>query len=77
MFDTRKTFSSRIATAIDLTIDFATLGEYGLEEPAKRECESRGSSRGEAWAWGVRGASETSPACGVAWQRHASRATVA
>ena len=43
MFDTRKTFSSRIADAVDLTIDFATLGEYGLE-PADRPaqpCEAR------------------------------------
>jgi hypothetical protein len=30
MFDSKKT-SSRLADAIDLTIDFATLGEYGLE----------------------------------------------
>lgn len=44
MFDTRKTSSHRIADAIDLTIDFATLGEYGLEpvdQPAPRPCEIR------------------------------------
>jgi hypothetical protein len=43
MFDTRKTFSSRLADAIDLTIDFATLGEYGLE-PVREQpkpCEAR------------------------------------
>jgi hypothetical protein len=76
MFDTRKTFS-RLADAIDLAIDFATLGEYGLEPAPGRDCETRGPARREAWAWGVRGASDTSPTCGVAWQRHASRAPVA
>ncbi len=44
MFDTKKTSSDRIADAIDLAIDFATLGEYGLEpvdQPASRPCEGR------------------------------------
>jgi hypothetical protein len=43
MFDTRKTFSGRLADAVDLTIDFATLGEYGLEPVAPRPpaCEAR------------------------------------
>lgn len=44
MFDSRKTSSDRIADAIDLAIDFATLGEYGLEpvdQPASRTCEGR------------------------------------
>ena len=44
MFDTKKTSSDRIADAIDLAIDFATLGEYGLEpvEPSMpRSCEGR------------------------------------
>lgn len=44
MFDTKKTFSNRIVDAVDLTIDFATLGEYGLEpvdQPASRPCEGR------------------------------------
>jgi hypothetical protein len=43
MFDTRKTFSGQLANAVDLTIDFATLGEYGLEPvdcPAQ-PCEGR------------------------------------
>jgi len=43
MFDTKKTFSGHMANAVDLTIDFATLGEYGLEpvdRPAK-PCEVR------------------------------------
>jgi hypothetical protein len=43
MFDSRKTQSSRVADAIDLAIDFATLGEYGLEEVEQRPlaCEAR------------------------------------
>lgn len=43
MFDTKKTFSSRAADATDLVIDFATLGEYGLEpvEQPPRACEGR------------------------------------
>ena len=44
MFDTKKTFSNRVGDAVDLTIDFATLGEYGLEpidQPAPRRCEGR------------------------------------
>ena len=42
MFETRKSLSTRLADAIDLMIDFATLGEYGLEpieEP--RRCGER------------------------------------
>jgi hypothetical protein len=41
-------FSSRLADAIDLAIDFATLGEYGLEPigaPATVECRA-GRRRG-------------------------------
>lgn len=44
MFDTKKTsFPHHVADAIDLAIDFATLGEYGLEpvESPARACESR------------------------------------
>jgi hypothetical protein len=44
MFDTKKTSTDRIADAIDLAIDFATLGEYGLEpvdQPVGRPCEGR------------------------------------
>jgi len=47
MFDTRNTSGSssseRVLDAVDLVIDFATLGEYGLEpvdRPAK-PCEAR------------------------------------
>jgi len=42
MFDSRKTFSTKAADAADLVIDFATLGEYGLEPvEAGRPCEAR------------------------------------
>jgi hypothetical protein len=43
MFDTRKTFSSQLANTVDLMIDFATLGEYGLEPVTRpaRPCEGR------------------------------------
>jgi hypothetical protein len=44
MFATKKTsLPTRLADATDLAIDFATLGEYGLEpvEPPARPCESR------------------------------------
>ena len=43
MFDTKKTFSSKAADAADLVIDFATLGEYGLEpiDSPARPCEGR------------------------------------
>jgi hypothetical protein len=43
MFDTKTNISERLTDAVDLLIDFATLGEYGLE-PAVRPapaCESR------------------------------------
>lgn len=55
MFDTRKSFSTRAADAADLVIDFATLGEYGLEPVDVRPpaCESRrrsGSPRSSG-AW--------------------------
>jgi hypothetical protein len=43
MFDSRKTISHQVADTIDLAIDFATLGEYGLEEVEQRPlaCEAR------------------------------------
>jgi hypothetical protein len=43
MFATKKNFSSRAADAADLVIDFATLGEYGLEpvDPPSSPCEGR------------------------------------
>ncbi|MEX2448052.1 MAG: hypothetical protein WD404_04825 [Solirubrobacterales bacterium] len=43
MFDTRKNFSDKAVDAADLMIDFATLGEYGLEptDAPPRPCEAR------------------------------------
>ena len=43
MFDSSKNISTRLADAADLLIDFATLGEYGLEPAAKatQSCETR------------------------------------
>jgi hypothetical protein len=43
MFDTKKTHSERVVDAVDLVIDFATLGEYGLEPPERpsQPCEAR------------------------------------
>jgi hypothetical protein len=48
MFETKTTIATRIADAVDLILDFATLGEYGLEAVAepRRQCEGRG--RGQA-----------------------------
>lgn len=36
----------RLLDGADLVIDFATLGEYGLEAPPLRECEARPSGLG-------------------------------
>jgi len=47
MFDSKQTLTDRLTDAVDLLIDFATLGEYGLEpvgRPAP-SCESRRRSR--------------------------------
>ena len=49
MFDSKTTLTGRLADAVDLLIDFATLGEYGLE-PVNRagascEARSRAASR--------------------------------
>lgn len=47
MFDTKKPLSTHVADAADLMIDFATLGEYGLEpvDLPHRSCEGRRRSR--------------------------------
>jgi hypothetical protein len=43
MFDPKTNTSGRLADTVDLLIDFATLGEYGLEEVERRPlpCEAR------------------------------------
>jgi hypothetical protein len=47
MFETKTTFTARLTDAVDLIIDFATLGEYGLEPVAepRRHCEGRGRAQ--------------------------------
>jgi hypothetical protein len=45
MFETSKRLSNRLADAIDLVIDFSTLGEYGLEPVAERPAPSCGARR--------------------------------
>ena len=42
-FKTQQNLSGHLANAVDLTIDFATLGEYGLEpvRPPAQPCEGR------------------------------------
>jgi hypothetical protein len=55
MIDTKKTFGGHMANAVDLTIDFATLGEYGLEpvHPTPQPCEARHrpATRRSTGAW--------------------------
>jgi hypothetical protein len=42
MFDSKTTLSARLTDAVDVLIDFATLGEYGLEPVgAPTACQSR------------------------------------
>jgi len=44
MFDSKTKITGRLTDAVDLLIDFATLGEYGLE-PVGRTAEPCGSRR--------------------------------
>jgi hypothetical protein len=56
MFDTKKTsVTDRLADAADLAIDFATLGEYGLEpvEAPSRPCEIRHRPAGRTRSTGT------------------------
>ena len=44
MFDSKQTLTARLTDAVDLMIDFATLGEYGLEpvgSTPSSNCETR------------------------------------
>lgn len=42
MFDSKQTLTERLADAVDLLIDFATLGEYGFEPVSGAPaCQSR------------------------------------
>lgn len=54
MFDMTKTpMTAQLADAVDLAIDFATLGEYGLElvEPPARPCEGRSRTPRSTGTW--------------------------
>ena len=47
MFEREDNFAGNLAGAIDLLVDFATLGEYGLESRSARErCEQDGRRAG-------------------------------
>lgn len=54
-FKTHQSLSNQLANAVDLTIDFATLGEYGLEpvDPPAQPCEGRrrSANRRSTGAW--------------------------
>jgi hypothetical protein len=43
MFDSKTSIAARLTDAVDLLIDFATLGEYGLEPVGRTSpsCETR------------------------------------
>jgi hypothetical protein len=47
MFDSKQALTERVADTADLVIDFATLGEYGLEpvQAPGRPCEARHRGR--------------------------------
>jgi hypothetical protein len=55
MFDSKTNLSQHLTDAVDLLIDFATLGEYGLEPVAmpSRPCEARqrSAARRSTGAW--------------------------
>jgi hypothetical protein len=53
MFDCKQTLTGRLTDAVDLLIDFATLGEYGLE-PVGRTEPSCGTRRRNASPTGPR-----------------------
>jgi hypothetical protein len=77
MFDIKTSLTGRLTDAVDLLIDFATLGEYGLEPVGRTtpSCEAartrspkalRGPGCAETRARGLRGASDPTPAGGAA-----------
>jgi len=53
MFDSKTSLTGRLTDAVDLLIDFATLGEYGME-PAERAGEICGSRHRAATRQGTR-----------------------
>jgi hypothetical protein len=57
MVNGRTSFAQRVLGVVDIAIDFATLGEYGLEPlPADGPaCERTGDAGWEALAWPAAG----------------------
>jgi hypothetical protein len=55
MFDSKTTLTDRLVDAADLLIDFATLGEYGMEPvESRRGTECSGPRRRAATRHGTR-----------------------
>jgi hypothetical protein len=54
MFDSKKNISARLTDAADLLIDFATLGEYGMEPVERRHAACSGPRRSAASRQGTR-----------------------
>lgn len=71
MFERREKIAGRVAGAIDLLVDLATLGEYGLEPlPADGRCELDGHRAGwEALATSRRGSCREATRTGAARAR--------
>jgi hypothetical protein len=61
MFDSKRRLSARLADAVDLAIDFATLGEYGLEPAAPQPRCAERRRRGHLAGSGVRFAAVDRP----------------
>jgi hypothetical protein len=49
MFDSKTNITGRVTDAVDLLIDFATLGEYGLEEVQQRPLPCEARRRNDRW----------------------------
>jgi hypothetical protein len=61
MFARRTSLTQSVLSAVDLAVDFATLGEYGLEPlPADGPCRER---RGREIAWEAFTAARPRGAC--------------
>jgi hypothetical protein len=75
MFDSSKNISTRLANAADLLIDFATLGEYGLEPAAKAtpSCETRHRPASPALSATTRRRRPGAPTLVLAVEKPASR----
>lgn len=65
MFDSKQTLTKRLSDAVDLAIDFATLGEYGLEpiEAPSNPCEARRAHLNELYALRTPRTAPSTPTC--------------